>query len=411
MKVSRMRRIDAWAGVPLCFLASAFLSIWKRLFGRDPNGDPASVLVIKLSEMGALVALGPAVRELTKKVGRSNLYFLTFAESLPFLEILDYVPKQNIFILPTDSLWGLILRAVRVLVTLRRGGIDCSVDMDFFSRATALLSLASGCRKRVGCHAYFGEGPYRGNLLTHRIKFNPHLHVSQMFEVLAGAVGIRAEETPRIEVVCSPVEVPKCRFQPSATESDAIGRMLAGLGVKPEDHLVLLNSNISDRESIPLRKWSDAHYVDLAKTMLAEIPGTFVLLTGGQKEALAVARLEAEIGQERCRTVAGRTSIRELLALYTRSEVLVTNDSGPAHFATLTDVAVVVLFGPETPLLWRPLGDRVRVLYRGIACSPCFTVYNGRQSKCRMNACMEIPPATVLQAVREFLGTPPPPAR
>ena len=83
----------------------------------------------------------------------------------------------------------------------------------------------------------------------------------------------------------------------------------------------------------------------------------------------------------------------------------VGNDSGPAHFATLTDVEVVVLFGPETPFLWRPLGERVRVLYRGMACSPCFSVYNGRQSKCRRNQCMDIAPEEVYEVVRQRLAT------
>ena len=44
--------------------------------------------------------------------------------------------------------------------------------------------------------------------------------------------------------------------------------------------------------------------------------------------------------------------MRELLTLYTLADVLVTNDSGPAHFASLTPVHTVVLFGPETPLLF-----------------------------------------------------------
>ena len=50
--------------------------------------------------------------------------------------------------------------------------------------------------------------------------------------------------------------------------------------------------------------------------------------------------------------LAGKTTLRQLLVLYTLAEVLVTNDSGPAHFATLTRIRVVMLFGPETPELF-----------------------------------------------------------
>ncbi len=405
MKVSTMRRVDAWMGVPLCVLTSILLKPGRVLFGGAiPAGRPKNVLVIKLSEMGALITLGPAMRSLTELVGRENLYFLTFAESRGLLEVLDFVPQKNIYVLRTDSLARLIGDALTCLRCIRNLRIECSVDLDFFSRATALIGWLSGCRRRVGCHSYFGEGSYRGDLLTHRLKFNPHIHVSQMFEILADAVPKPGGHFPRVEFIPAPACAVRQRFQPSAAELAAVERMLGEVGAKPGDTLILLNSNISDRESIPLRKWPDEHYVALAKLILAGTPGSFVLLTGGAKEAGSIAALEAGIGQPRCRSVAGRTTLRELLTLYTRSAMLVTNDSGPAHFATLTDIEVVVLFGPETPMLWRPLGDRVRVIYRGLGCSPCFSVYNGRQSACRRNACMDISPAEACDVVLQRLG-------
>jgi ADP-heptose:LPS heptosyltransferase len=401
MKVSTMRRIDAWIGIPLCLIAS----VLRKVFGRSVAADhPKSVLIIKLSELGALVMLGPAMASLTRLVGRQNLHFLTFSENRGLLEILDYVPRENIFTLRTDSPADLAADALYALLKLRQKRIDCSLDLDFFSRATALLGWLSGCRRRVGCHAYFGEGPYRGDLLTHRLKFNPHIHVSQMFEILADAVQKPAGHFPRVEFIPAPADAIRRRFQPGTVELAAIEHMLDEVGAGPQDTLVLLNSNISDRESIPLRKWPDEHYVELAKLIVAGTPNSFVLLTGGAREAESIAGLEARIGQPWCRCVAGKTTLRELLTLYTRSAMLITNDSGPAHFATLTDIEVVVLFGPETPMLWRPLGDRVRVIYRGLGCSPCFSVYNGRQSACRRNVCMEIAPAEVYEVVRKRLA-------
>ena len=229
-----------------------------------------------------------------------------------------------------------------------------------------------------------------------------------MFEILARAVEKPPGDSPRLEFVPGPAEAPRQRFKPTAGELASVQRMLAEVGVQPRDRLVLLNSNVSDREAIPLRKWSDERYVELAKLILAGTPDAFVLLTGSAKEVDTIAKLEESVGQTRCRSLAGKTTLRELLALFTRSAVIVTNDSGPAHFATLTDVAVVVLFGPETPLLWRPLGDRVSILYRGLACSPCFTAGNGRQSICRRNACMDISPAEVYEIVQQRLAETPP---
>jgi ADP-heptose:LPS heptosyltransferase len=88
-------------------------------------------------------------------------------------------------------------------------------------------------------------------------------------------------------------------------------------------------------------------------------------------------------------SLAGKTTLRQVLVLYTRSEILVTNDSGPAHFASMTPVHVVTLFGPETPALFAARSPNTTVLWAGIACSPCVNAYNNRQSVCRNNLCMQ----------------------
>ena len=84
-------------------------------------------------------------------------------------------------------------------------------------------------------------------------------------------------------------------------------------------------------------------------------------LTGAPCEA-AVAGLARQVADERCVSLAGQTALRQLLTLDHLADVLVTNDSGPAHFATLTPVDVVVLFGPETPQLFAAPSPRTHAL-------------------------------------------------
>jgi len=96
-----------------------------------------------------------------------------------------------------------------------------------------------------------------------------------------------------------------------------------------------------------------------------------------------------QVGSERCFSLAGKTTLRQLLVLYTLAEVLATNDSGPAHFAALTPIDVVTLFGPETPALFAALTPRNHVLWSGIVCSPCVNAFNNRESQCKNNICMQ----------------------
>jgi ADP-heptose:LPS heptosyltransferase len=87
--------------------------------------------------------------------------------------------------------------------------------------------------------------------------------------------------------------------------------------------------------------------------------------------------------------LAGKTTLRELLILYTLADVLVTNDSGPAHFASLTDIHSIVLYGPETPKLFGALGRNSHALYAKLACSPCVNAFNHRFSPCTNNLCLQ----------------------
>jgi ADP-heptose:LPS heptosyltransferase len=65
---------------------------------------------------------------------------------------------------------------------------------------------------------------------------------------------------------------------------------------------------------------------------------------------------------------------------------------------------VVVLFGPETPVLFAPLGN-ARIISARLPCSPCVSVYNQRRSACRDNQCMQrINVADVLEATLQYLS-------
>jgi ADP-heptose:LPS heptosyltransferase len=81
---------------------------------------------------------------------------------------------------------------------------------------------------------------------------------------------------------------------------------------------------------------------------------------------------------------------------------MVTNDSGPAHFSALLRLPTLVLFGPETPRLYSPMGDRHKDLYSNFACSPCVSVYNGKKSPCHESRCLMA--ITIDEVLKEALA-------
>ena len=175
--------------------------------------------------------------------------------------------------------------------------------------------------------------------------------------------------------------------------------MLGQLGLPEGGRLVVLNANASDL--MPLRRWDMANYRALAARIIGEFPGVWIGFTGSPEEAPLIDEVARAVGSPRSICLAGRTTLRQLLVVFGLAEVLVTNDSGPAHFAALTGIDVVSLFGPETPLLFAASGRRSHPMWAGISCSPCINAFNNRQSACRDNVCMK---AITVEQVFETVG-------
>jgi ADP-heptose:LPS heptosyltransferase len=147
---------------------------------------------------------------------------------------------------------------------------------------------------------------------------------------------------------------------------------------------VLINPNAS--ELLPHRRWMPDRYADLIRHLLDRQPDVMVVITGAPNERGEAEALAAACGP-RCFSFAGLTSLAELPALYSHAAAMVTNDSGPAHFAAATLLPTIVLFGPETPKLYQPLGS-AQAIYAGLACSPCVSAHNHRKTACTDNVCM-----------------------
>jgi ADP-heptose:LPS heptosyltransferase len=387
MKVSTMRRIDRWLGTPVCFL----LTCWRRCFGPRvpcPPQRPRRILFIKLAEQGSTVLAQMAIRAAIDRVGRENVYFLVFAENRPILDLLGLVPPENVVAIATRGLLGTILGAGRALQQLWRARVDTAIDLEFFARSSAALSYLSGARWRVGYHAFGGEAAYRGDLMTHRLSFNPYLHTSQTFQILVEALGHSPDSFPMYDRVPPPAASGDACFVSEADEMALLHRHIRNeLGRADDLRLILLNANASDL--LPLRRWPGERYVELARRLLTRYADVAVAFTGAPSEQDPVEALAARVNSQRCISMAGKTTLRQLLVLYGLAEVLVTNDSGPAHFATLTPIDVVVLFGPETPRLFAATSPRTHPLWANLACSPCINAFNNRHSLCRDNVCMQ----------------------
>ena len=114
--------------------------------------------------------------------------------------------------------FGFARELLSSLWRVRRLGIDATVDMEFFARASAILALLTGAGRRCGLHRFEAEGPYRGDLLTHRLQWNPYLHTSAAYLVLVEALLHDPAECPMLKRPASGQLPAPPPFVPSADE-------------------------------------------------------------------------------------------------------------------------------------------------------------------------------------------------
>ena len=402
MKVDTMRKIDFYVGVPLAFIATFI--VWFLDLFKKKSTPIKKILFIELSEMGSTILADPAMRKVRDHFS-AQLYFLIFNKNKVSLDLLKTIPKENIFTLRDHHFLLLIWDALRYLMWCRRQRFSAMIDLELFSRVTALLGGFSGATRRVGFYKFHNEGLYRGNMLTHKVMYNPHIHISKNFIALVNALISSNDEVPysKTAILDSEIQLPAIE---SSDESKSVMyekiRALSA-GFSPEKNaIVLINPNASDL--LPQRRWMLEHFQAVIAKIIHDFPLHYILITGAPAEYDQAQKLCDAVNHARCINFAGQTKFTQLVDLYNVSQIMLTNDSGPGHFAAVTKLKTFVIFGPETPALYGSLGNSTPI-YAGLACSPCVSASNHRKTPCQNNVCLKVlTPEIVYNIIQPFLS-------
>jgi len=398
MKLQTQRWIDRWVGQALC----AALSLWARLFSSAHPQAPRHILVILLSEMGSVVLAGPMFAALRQRYPSAAIHVLQLKKNQEVAKLLGLAQPEYLHSLDDRSGLSLLKDIWRVSQTLRRLPLDAVIDCELFSRISSLMSYMSGAPLRAGFTPHTQEGLYRGSFINRAIPYNPYQHITQQFlslvDALEGSSMPRHKAAPIRELPTDTgLAVP---FE--ATELAAYQQKLLA------DHPALAARQVvliyAGGGLLPERAWPASHYAQVARGLCDA--GHAVGLIGLRDDAELAHALCQQVNSPACVDLTGYTrSIRELLMLFHAARLLITNDGGPGHFASLTPIQTMVFFGPETGRLYGPLGPRARILESGIACSPCLSAYNHRLTFCDGdNQCLKrLQPLPILREALQIL--------
>ena len=356
-----LQRADTALGALAC-TALQPLRWWRAR--RRPAGDVRRVLMIKFWGIGSLQLLTPAATALRHRRPGAELTLLTLAANRECAERLGVFDRVVVLDVAAARWMQVFARILRLVRELRRNRFQEVYDLEFFTRFSAVVSVLTGARRLVG---FASTRVWRGGFHDERVPFNRYWHVARNFRVLVGGEDGRNVTAADLAPV---------RFD--ERDERALEQVLARYGVGPERPLAVLNPNAG---TLSLeRRWPPARFGELARR-LGDEDSLSVVLIGSRGERDYTEGAAVTSGG-RAANLAGELSAGALAALLARAAVVVSNDSGPMHLAAGLGAPTVGLFGPETPVMYAPLGLEVRALYRPPPCSPCINVHENKVSSC-----------------------------
>jgi ADP-heptose:LPS heptosyltransferase len=274
----------------------------------------------------------------------------------------------------------------RFLARLRGRRFDLVVDFHAVLRS-ALLALATGCRRRVSYARPFGR-ELAWALATDRARLAPaRMSRFERNEGLVRFLGVEAKPSPR----------------PLRVDPGAVVRMRERLGAGPAP--VAIHPGTSDRT--PHKRFSAQVYAQVAKALHAELGIPSIATFGPARDDRRLAEAVVAAAPEAARLAPETPTLADLAALLACSRLAIGPDTGPLHVASLVGTPVVQLLGPTDPVENAPWPATPSRTLRALPGALSVARRSGRRGAAAARRAGEIPPGAIVAAARELLGAAP----
>jgi heptosyltransferase-2 len=308
-----------------------------------PSGKQApKILVRSPNWVGDAVMATPVPRALKKAMPNCRIHILAKPWVAPLWE--RHPDVERVIVMKQGGLgpW------VSLILALRHERYDLGILLTN-SFSSAWLAFWAACKTRIG----YATDSRRG-LLNVKVPWKnaaEHLARPQAYLNLARAAGadidlckewnftlkVSSEETSRAESLLGSEEKPMVGLAPGSVAAS--------------------------------RQWPAVRYAELADRLSGQ--GYQVVLLGSKADQ-RVAAAVVKASQSRLLDLAGKTSLREMMAILRRLRLLVSNDSGAMHLAYAQGTPVLVLQGAADLHITGPFGEDSHILRdETLACAPC----------------------------------------
>ncbi|HMF57177.1 MAG TPA: lipopolysaccharide heptosyltransferase II [Pyrinomonadaceae bacterium] len=325
------------------------------LKGRRLRAEEIERVVVRGTNwVGDAVMSVPALRELRRILPDAHITLATRSSSEAIFKDADFIDEILIYDRQKNPRRAL----VRQIKEWRAHRFDCAV---LFQNAfeAALIAFLARVPVRTG---YATQG--RRSFLTHSLKrpewYNSrheifyYLNIVSEFEKLLFGSSEIEKRAPEINL-----EVSEARRAEAAASLRADGIIL-------DRPLVALCPGSTNSRA---KRWPADRFAAIADKFIEEARAS-VIIIGSPGEA-EVSHEVSERMRNRAKVLTGQTTLDEAVAILSLVDLLVTNDTGPAHIASALNRPTLVIFGPTDPVTTRPFSKTAEIIRRPPDCAPC----------------------------------------
>lgn len=317
-----------------------------RLRSHRPN----RILIVRLDRLGDVILSTPVLQALRQAFPQAHLAMMVrpacreVLEGNPYLDEIFLYDKEE----SHQSAWG----TIRFAFALRRKPFDTALVLHPSNRSHWIVFLAG-----IACR--IGYNKKQSWLLTHRIAHDKQeglLHESRYTLNMLRIFGIQPENLK-----------PQMSVHPDAFKR--VQEILSEFSIAGTDKLVAIHPSASCIS----KRWMPDRFAAVADQLVQQ-RGVRICLVAGKEDA-RFADAVAGAMKEPAANLAGKLTISELAALMKRSQLLISNDSGPVHVAAAVGTPVIDIFGRNqaglSPARWAPVGSGHQILHKEVGCVTC----------------------------------------
>jgi len=293
-----------------------------------------NILITKPSSLGDIVLALPALRALRLSFPEAKISWLVRPEFAPLLENhphLDEIITFDRKLLGKAWFHPRAFGALMSLISkLRQSKFDVIFDFQGLFR-TASLAWLSGCKTRFGMA---NAREFATFFYTHKVTQEiENIHMTDFYLKIIQAAG------------ASDFGV-EFGFPQNPEVKDSVDKLLTSRGIK-ENYAVLISGSAHQDKC-----WPPERFAQLAEKISSQY-NLSIVATGSASEAGIVERVK-EKTDVTIMSLAGQTSLNQLVALLKRARLVVSNDTGPGHIAAALGVPLVIMFGRANPIRLHP---------------------------------------------------------